>query len=660
MGDAFARDVGFNWIPLETKSEFFYFPTRLFLWVALLRLPLNEKQIDLNERFKGVIVMFSSRLASLLRPPTASARIPVAFVASLAMATLLNGSIARAQADQSQTSDPVVAVVNADPITRQMLAKATLERYGETVLDNVIINRQLILQACKENGLEVTEAEVSHEISRLAAKFGFSVQDYLKLLQEERDIDPGQYGREIVWPMLALRKLVADKVEPTEEEFNRGFLAQYGEAMKCRIIMVDDQAKAEQLHQQATANPDGFGELAKQHSEDEASASVGGLIPPIRRYTGDSRLENAAFALQPGQVSPVMQLADQWIILQGVRTIPASTPSPSAYPAIREQILDRIRDQKMKGAATDLFAQLQRQANVVKVFGDEQLSQKYPGVAAIVNNRKITVAQLSAECVKKHGDVVLEGEINRKLLTQALRKSNKSVSQSDLQAEVEKAAKSYGMIRPDGTADLTAWMESVTSDGMTTEAIYLQDSVWPSVALKKLVEDQVKITDEDLQRGFESNFGPRVEILACVLADQRTAQKVWKMARDNPSEEFFGRLAEEYSIEPVSASNRGKVPPIRKYSGQPTIEREAFAMKPGDLSGIIATGDKYIVLRCQGHTRPLVSELDAVRDELIRDLREKKFASAMAEKFDRLKDASEVENFLVAAKTLAKNTAQRR
>lgn len=559
----------------------------------------------------------------------------------------------------AQESNTVVAVVNADPITRQMLGQATLERYGEAVLDNVIINRQLILQACKDRGMEVTQTEVTEEISRLATKFGFSVQDYLGLLQKERDIDPGRYGREIVWPMLALRKLVADQVEPTEEEFNRAYVAQYGEAVKCRMMMVADEQKARSLHQQATADPNAFAALAKAHSEDEVSASVGGLIPPIRRFTGDSRLEESAFALANTQISPVIKLADQFVFLQAVRRIPATTPPATAMPAIREQINDRIRDQKMKGAANELFAKLQRDANVIKVLGNEQLSQKYPGVAAIVNNQKITIAQLAAECVKRHGSEVLDGEINRKLLIQALTKAKKSVADADINAEIERAAKSYGFVRGDGSADFEAWTEYVTSDGDTTYDIYVKDAVWPSVALKKLVEDRVAITEEDLQRGFESSFGPRVEILACVLSDQRTAQKVWKMARDNPSEEFFGRLAEQYSIEPVSASNSGKVPPIRKYSGQPTIERQAFALKQGELSGIIATGDKYIILKCQGRTKPLVSDINAVRSELVRDLTEKKFSSEMTKEFDRLKEAAEIDNFLVAAKEIASVPSRR-
>ena len=139
-------------------------------------------------------------------------------------------------------------------------------------------------------------------------------------------------------------------------------------------------------------------------------------------------------------------------------------------------------------------------------------------------------------------------------------------------------------------------------------------------------------------------------MLAIVLSDQRSAQKLWEMARDNPTEEFFGRLAEQYSVEPVSSSNLGKVPPIRKHGGQPAIEKEAFRLKPGELSGIIATGGKYLILRCQGFTEPVVTDPAVVRDELVRDLTEKKRSKAMADRFEKIIDESEVDNFLEVAK----------
>jgi parvulin-like peptidyl-prolyl isomerase len=555
-------------------------------------------------------------------------------------------------ATAQQATNNIVAVVNADPITRKALADASVMRYGDDTLDNMI-NRHLILQECIHNGINVTNEEVSAEIQRLAGKFGLTLGSYLQLLQEERDISPNQYSREIIWPMLALRRLVADKVQVSDDEFNRAFIAQFGEAVKCRLIMVEDRSKAESLHQQAVANPDQFSNIAKQSSEDESSASVGGLIPPLRRYNGDSRLEEAAFGLQNGQVSQVLALGDQWIFLQAVRRIPASNPSPQALPAIRAQISDRIRDEKMRGAAAELFSRLQKEAQVVKVLGNAELSKQHPGAAAIINGEQISISHVAEECIKRHGLEVLEGEINRKLLTQSLRAANKQVTQADLDAEVSRAAVGYGFVHSDGKPDLVAWMESVTRSGQTTKATYYADSVWPSVALKKLVEDDIQLTEEDLKQGFESSFGPRAEVLAIVLSDQRTAQKVWEMARDNPTEPFFAKLAEQYSVEPVSASNQGKVPPIRKHGGQPAIEREAFSLKPGQRSAIISTGGKHVLLWCQGFTEPIVTDPSEVKEELIRDLTETKMARAMAQKFEDLIDSSEIDNFLAAAKETA-------
>ena len=117
---------------------------------------------------------------------------------------------AKAEAPQ-KTSSNIVAVVNADPITRQQLAESAVARYGAEVLDTMI-NQNLILQACKARGMEVTKDEVNAEIKRQAEKFGFSIDQYLGLLQEERNISPQQYSSEVIWPMLALRRLASDQV----------------------------------------------------------------------------------------------------------------------------------------------------------------------------------------------------------------------------------------------------------------------------------------------------------------------------------------------------------------------------------------------------------------------------------------------------------------
>ncbi len=118
------------------------------------------------------------------------------------------------------------------------------------------------------------------------------------------------------------------------------------------------------------------------------------------------------------------------------------------------------------------------------------------------------------------------------------------------------------------------------------------------------------------------------------------------MANRNPTREFFGQLAEQYSIESVSRANFGEIPPIRRHSGQPQIENEAFKLKPGELSGIVAMGDKFVMMKCLGYTEPYVEKLEDVKTELTKDIHEKKLRLAMAEEFDRLRGSAQIDNFL--------------
>jgi parvulin-like peptidyl-prolyl isomerase len=126
----------------------------------------------------------------------------------------------------------------------------------------------------------------------------------------------------------------------------------------------------------------------------------------------------------------------------------------------------------------------------------------------------------------------------------------------------------------------------------------------------------------------------------------RQAQVNWEKERRTPPIEAFGDLAEKYSIERSSRALRGEVPPIRKYGGQPLLESEAFALKPGELSGVIQLDDKYVILFCEGYTKPIDVKFADVRKEIYEDIREKKERLAMNEYYERLQDSTVVDNFL--------------
>jgi hypothetical protein len=312
---------------------------------------------------------------------------------------------------------------------------------------------------------------------------------------------------------------------------------------------------------------------------------------------------------------------------------------------VEERLRESIVEAKLRNVAAEIFKELQGQATVVNVFNDRAKSAQMPGVAATINGRKITLHELAEECLARHGVEVLEGTISRRLLEQELARKKLTVTQADLDAEIARAALAMGFKTADGKPDVSKWLANVSQEQGLSLEVYRRDSVWPSVALKQLA-GEVKITKDDLQKGYEANYGTRVRCRAIVLANQRKAQEVWEQARGNLSLEFFGQLAEEYSIEPSSKALQGKVPPIQRHGGQPLLEKEAFSLKPGELSSIVQVGDKYVILFCEGFTKPTAVSFDEVRQDIANDIKEKKQRIAMAEVFNQLKDSATIDNFL--------------
>ena len=558
------------------------------------------------------------------------------------------------QATPSESGPAIVALVNGQKIVLQDLANLCVLRHGEEVLENMV-NRYLILQACQERKIEIKQKDVDDEIARIASKFNLSVQMYLKLLESERDIRPEYYASDIVWPMLALRELSKDMLKVSPQDIDRAFQSEFGPKVQVRMIATKDSAKLQQVHQQAAANPELFKTLAREHSEDPASASVEGLLPPIRMNTGEDELERIAFALQPGQVSEIFKVGDLNVTLQCVRHMPPANPPAAQLAEIQGRIKSELEEQKLRESAETIYTELRNRSQIVTVLGQSQLQQQYPGIAAVINGQSVTMEILEKECVKRFGNKILEGEINRKLVEDALTKSGQGVTQAEVDQEIRNTALFYGYINADGTPDVQRWVADVLSDKGKTIEMYVRDAVWPTVALKKLCADQVQITEEDVRMAFEANFGQRAEILAIVMSNQRTAQEVWEMARGRNTEQFFGELANQYSVEPSSRANFGKVPPLRKHGGQASLEKAAFGLKPGEMSGIIEVGGQYVILRSQGFTDPVVQDINAVKEDLVKEIRERKLAKQMDTMMAKLSADAQITNILNPKKSRVGN-----
>ena len=540
----------------------------------------------------------------------------------------------------------ILAVVNGSQITRDHLAKECMRRFGESVVEDMV-NKFLINVECQKQGIQVTAADVENELNRRAQKFGMSIDRYVDLICKERELTPTKLRNKVIWTELALRRLAASMTTVSDDEIAKQVESEYGPKVQVRAIALSDPAMAQRIHAEAVANPDEFSRLAINHSVDSNSASVGGLLPPLRRNMGEPQLEQAAFGLQVGQVSEILQLQNQYIILKCERQHEENYPTGQDLVLAKQRIQDEIRESKLGDAAAALFTRMQDNAEIVNVINNESLRQQMPGVATTINGHAIKLQEIQEECLTRYGRDVLQSEINRTIIQQRLQQVGESVTDTDLEREIDRAAIEYGMVGQDGQANRQEWMALVTQKDSSKVEIYVQDEVWPTVAMKKIVAREVQVTEEDMQKGFEANFGPRVQALAIVCQDQRSAQNVWELAKKNPTEKFFGELAHEYSVEPATRAHYGEVPPIQMHGGRKVLEEEAFRLKPGEISGLIPVGQTWVVLWCKGRTTPVVQDFDAVKDELYKDILEKKMRIAMAEEFERLQTNSQIDNFMI-------------
>ncbi len=570
-----------------------------------------------------------------------TAAAPAAGAANGKTATGKNAKGGRPTPMQSQKGD-LIAVINGEKITREELAKECVKHYGKDVLDG-IVHKQMIADYCAAQGVTVTDEEIEKEIDRMATKFKIPKAQWIKLLEKERGISRAQYTQDIIWPSLALRKLATPELTVSQEEIDKAYVSQFGPAAKVRLIIVSDGEKAKKLRAAAVAKPDDFAALARQNSEDSATASSGGLIPPIRHHVGDPQLEKYAFELPDGAISPVVHVQSQYVIMKVEARLPGTEMDRKGVDPV---LIDALKEGKIHAATLEVFNRIEKQAQVDLVFGDPEKQKKMPGVAAVVGGQQITVRQLAEACIDRHGIETLDRLLDRKLLVQELHRRKLAVDQKDIDSELARAAISMGQVKADGKPDIASWLEQVTKQQHLEIDVYMMDAVWPSVALKKLVGEKVAITEEDLKKGYEANYGPRCRCRAIIVPNQRKRQEVWEKARDNTSLENFANLARKFSTETNSAQLGGQMPPIQRHGGQPLLEQEAFSLKPGELSSVLQVGENFVILFCEGYTEPVKIDVAEARHYIEEDLQEKKLRIAMHKEFEKLQDGCTIDNYL--------------
>jgi foldase protein PrsA len=325
----------------------------------------------------------SGRRSGTMVAGTVMAVLAAGIAWQLGRANPANGqeSTANGRATASSPHDKVLARVNGQIVRYDMVAQECMDRYGVEVLENVI-NRVLIQQACKSKGLSVNEQEVSHEISRISKRFGLDTETWYKMLQAERGLTPLQYQRDVIWPMLALRKLAGKNVTITQDMMRQAYFDAYGPKAKVKMIMLDNRRRAEKVWEDAKAHPADFGRLAQEHSVEPNSKSLGGAVPPIRRYTGaHDKVREAAFAMRtPGEVSPIIEVGLNSYVIMKFEGFTEKVQHDAND--VKAQLHEELMEQEVQRLVAETFQTIRDSAQIQNQVTGESTTTRNPVTSA--------------------------------------------------------------------------------------------------------------------------------------------------------------------------------------------------------------------------------------------------------------------------------------
>lgn len=334
--------------------------------------------------------------ATTAAPPAAAAPAPPGSTAPAGSAAPAPKPPATAPKSARTVGSDVIARVNGSPILRRdfdLMVQVQFRQRGagqrrhedlqavrDAALDN-LIDGELLYQKAAQAKITVSDAEVREAVAKLRAQLG-TPEEASAFLKEsgmsDRDLEE-QVRRSLTVKRYVDRD-VAPPVEVTEAQARAWYDAHPDSMTRPEsvrisqiVVQVSPQANAatraaarqkiEEILKELQSGKD-FAEMARLHSDGPEAKrggdvgwvwAGGGALPPVER---------AALALQPGQMSDIVESRRGFHIIKATERRPAGPiPFADARERINARILDDQRDERVRV----FVAELRRGARIEKV-----------------------------------------------------------------------------------------------------------------------------------------------------------------------------------------------------------------------------------------------------------------------------------------------------
>jgi hypothetical protein len=484
-------------------------------------------------------------------------------------------------------------------ITREELGEHLIARKGVEKLDTLINNR-IVEKACKERGITVDGGEVEQRLMEDLKGINIDRAQFVKQFLRRANKNLYEWRQDVLRVQLLLTKLCRDRVTITEPEIRDGFAARYGEKVDCRVIHWADEKQAQAEYPRIRDDDQAFLDAAKRQ-QTSALASTGGKIAAFGRHNLDnSELEKAAFDLQAGEVSPLVQVPDGWIAIRCEARIPADPDA--TLEKTKAAIKEEIQETKVQKESKTIMAALRKEADPQSFLEKTDAGAKAghaPGgaVATIYGTLSITRQELGDFLIARFGGEQLDLLVNKRLLEEACRACNLTVTEEEIEATFRDDYLKQKL------TDEAEFIEKYLKPNKTTAYQWREDVVRPRLMLAKLCRDRIHVTEEDLRAAFDAYHGEKVEcrMILWPQDSMNLAMQHYAKLRDDDKE--FDQAART-QMSPSLAQGGGRTTIGRHTTGDDKLEQHAFALQPGEVSELFGTPQGVVILKCDRHVPP--------------------------------------------------------
>jgi parvulin-like peptidyl-prolyl isomerase len=221
---------------------------------------------------------------------------------------------------------------NLDVTTEE--GRQALEQLRAQVL-NWMVDQQIIQQAAAAQGVTVSQGAIDGQIQRMRGTDAQRFDAWLSAngmtlasLQDQVRLD-------------LLTAAMRDRVTAG--------VARNTPHLHVRHILISERGVAEDVLRQLRAGAN-FIALAKKYSEDQSTRNAGGDLGFMPSGVMPPRFEQAAFALQPGQISDIIESPAGFQIIQLVEIDPTHLVSDDYWPLVQQRAFEEWMNQQRSAA----------------------------------------------------------------------------------------------------------------------------------------------------------------------------------------------------------------------------------------------------------------------------------------------------------------------